>query len=99
MLFDLRHDPESCRFVDAPVSAMASGMISTRTATVPPMKAIAGLYRLINCPARDGPENAANAVILRSWEAVDMLEFVELAGERRRSRITRLLSGWLTEAN
>jgi hypothetical protein len=24
MLFDLRHDPEGCRFVDAPVSAMAS---------------------------------------------------------------------------
>lgn len=66
---------------------------------MPPMKAIAGLYSLINCPARDGPENAANAVILRSWEAVDMLEFVELAGERGRSRITRLLSGWLTGEN
>lgn len=48
------------------------------------------------CAAEHNPEFAERGGILHSWDAVDMLELMELASKDSQEEVTALLSSWLT---
>lgn len=97
VLFDLRNDhDESTRFLDEMVFTVASGQIVDEDEP-PQMKALTVVYIATDCAARYesvGINTRSN--VLRSWQAVEVLELVQLTSDRARLRITELLSSSLT---
>jgi hypothetical protein len=97
-LFDLRTDNEErTRFLSEMLAAVTSGQIAAEDSEkdIEPtvrMKALTVLYIIVDCTARYECGDGA----MRSWEAIQTLELVQLASERGRLRITGLLSSWLT---
>lgn len=106
-LWELRFDyPEATSFLDTLRRNVISGNIpgagpSPEAITVQPLTVV---YILAECAVKFGRSpnmsldtDACGDGIRRTWNAIDIIELLELATEKTRSRLLGFLSGWLTE--
>jgi hypothetical protein len=100
-LWELRHDyAETVRFWSKLTETVRSGHIpstneTTRENIVPSLKAIAVIFILADCAASYGKKTDHNGGILRSLEAIDTIELMELLSKESRRRVLDHLSSWL----
>jgi hypothetical protein len=100
-LWELRHDyAETVRFWSKLTATVRSGHIpstkeTTRENIVPSLKAIAVVFILADCAASYGKKTDHNGGILRSLEAIDAVELMELLSKESRRRILDHLSSWI----
>lgn len=104
MLYDLRHDyHESCQFIQHLLNGIMAGEIPSAEQSRTPgqaehLKPVGVVSILADSAAKHGSELATNqrGGILHSWDAIDMLELMELATRDSHGEMTSLMSSWLT---